>query len=278
MELNKKESFSLRFLYKTFFGRLLLKILCSRFVSRICGVFLDSALSKPLIKRFIKCNSINLADYKNTKYGNFNECFSRQIKEELRPIDLDKSAFISPCDGLLSVYKINDGLVLPIKQSEYSIKSLLKDESLSNKYKDGICLVFRLCVNHYHRYCYVDNGKKGNNIFIKGKLHTVRPIALEHYPVFSENCREYTVMETENFGMVTQIEVGAMLVGKIKNLHQNAEVIKGQEKGMFLYGGSTIVVLLEENTVNIREDILNNSKNNIETPVIMGEKIANKIN
>lgn len=274
MSNTKKEGASLRFLYNTAFGRIILKPLTSRTLSKLCGKFLDSRLSKPLIKSFVKKNSIDLTEYHSDNFSCFNDCFCRKIKEELRPIDTIPSHFISPCDGLLSAYKIEKDTVLPIKQSKYTVSSLLKSTQISDKYTDGICLVFRLCVNHYHRYCYLDSGKKGDNVFIPGKLHTVRPIALESYDVFVRNCREYTLLETDNFGTVAQIEVGAMLVGKIKNHHREYEFSRGEEKGMFLYGGSTVVLLIEKDKAKIDEKYFKATEQNIEIPVKMGECIG----
>ena len=271
MKNNQKGA--LWFLYHTALGRIILKPLVSRPVSKLCGAFLSSRLSKPLIKGFVKGNSINLADYKATNFKCFNDCFCREIKPELRPIDMEKSHLISPCDGLLSAYKITADTVLPIKQSSYTIKALLGDDEIHKSYENGICLVFRLSVNHYHRYCFLDNLKIIKNRFLKGRLHTVRPVALERYPVFIQNCREYTVMETENFGIVTQIEVGAMLVGKIQNHHTSGEFLKGEEKGMFLYGGSTIVVLLEKNAAELDPRYFENTEKGIETAVKMGEAL-----
>ncbi len=269
--MKKEKKGALNFLYNTAFGRMLLKPLCSRTLSKICGAFLDSRMSKPLIKKFVKNNGIDLNDYESDNFKCFNDCFCRKIKAELRPIDGEKSHFISPCDGLLSLYKIDDDTVLPIKQSHYKISDLLNGDEIYKKYKDGICLVFRLCVDHYHRYCYFDNVKKGENVFVKGKLHTVRPIALERYPVFVQNCREYTVMESENFGTITQIEVGAMLVGKIKNHHGVGEFARGEEKGMFLYGGSTVVLLVEKDRIEVEQKYFEATKNYEEIPVKMGE-------
>ncbi len=269
MEKNNKGA--LNFLYNTALGRLLLKPLCSRALSKICGAFLSCRLSKPLIKGFVKSNGIELNNYESDNFKCFNDCFCRKIKPELRPIDTEKTHFISPCDGLLSVYNVTDETVLPIKQSSYTVRELLGGDPVYEKYRDGVCLVFRLCVDHYHRYCYLDNLKKGENIFIKGRLHTVRPIALQRYPVFVQNCREYTVMETESFGTVTQIEVGAMLVGKIKNNHGSGEFTRGEEKGMFLYGGSTIVVLVEKGRLNINKTFFEETQNGNEAPVKMGE-------
>jgi phosphatidylserine decarboxylase len=230
-----------------------------------------------LIRRFVRKNNIRLSDYEKEKYRSFNECFTRKIKPELRPIPMDKNVLIAPCDALLSVYPIHEGSVFHIKGSDYSVKGLLGgNEELASRYAGGTCLVFRLCVHHYHRYIYLDNGTKGENVFIKGKLHTVRPIALETFPVFVQNCREYTVMETENFGTATQIEVGAMLVGKIQNHHAEHTFSRGEEKGMFLYGGSTVVLLLEKDTAVIDSRFFEATEKDEETEVKMGEILGKK--
>ena len=94
----------------------------------------------------------------------------------------EENVFASPCDGLLSIYQIHDQTVLPVKQSRYTIPGLLQDQELADRFTDGFCLVFRLCVNHYHRYSYFDSGTKGENIRIPGILHTVRPVALAQIP------------------------------------------------------------------------------------------------
>lgn len=267
----------LKFLYTTVPGRYLLKVLTKPQLSNYCGLFLDSKYSKVLIKPFIKSNNINMKEYKKVEYKNFNECFSREIKPECRPIDMNNESLISPCDGLLSGYRISDDLVIPVKGSVYRISDLLRGDDLYKKYEDGICLVFRLCVNHYHRYCYIDNGSKENNTFLPGILHTVQPIALRNVPVFTENSREYTVLHTENFGDVCQVEVGAMLVGKINNYHLAGDIKRGEEKGCFLYGGSTIILLLEPEKVKITEKLFKMTDMNKEVPVKMGQKIGAKI-
>ncbi len=272
--MKKENKGTLGFLYGTAVGRVFLKLLSARWLSRIAGAFCSSRLSKPLIRGFVKKNGIDLAEYEDCAFSCFNDCFTRKIKPELRPICTDKSALISPCDGLLSAYPITDGLVFPAKQSEYSVAQLLNDAELAKEFDGGYLLVFRLCVTHYHRYCYVDSGTKGKNIFIKGKLHTVRPVALENRRVFIENCREYTVMETENLGSVIQCEVGAMLVGKIKNHHGEGDIIRGEEKGMFLYGGSTVILIVKKDTAALPSELLEATARSEEIPVKYGEKIA----
>ncbi|MBQ1372427.1 MAG: phosphatidylserine decarboxylase [Oscillospiraceae bacterium] len=271
MSANEKP---LRFLYQTAPGRLLLKPLVSRPLSAAAGRFLDTPLSKPLIAPFVRSAGIDLADYLPEDYHCFNDCFTRRIRPELRPIPEDLSALISPCDGKLSVWKISDDTVLPIKQSRYTITSLLGSQKLAAPFRDGLCLVFRLCVDDYHRYCYFDSGVKSANIFLPGKLHTVRPIALETTPVFSENCREYTFLKTDHFGLAAQIEVGAMLVGKIENHHGPGPFVRGAEKGRFLYGGSTIVLLLRRNAARLLPELMERSAQGEEFRVRMGQIIG----
>ena len=240
----------LEFLYNTVPGRFLLKPLTGPRLSRICGHFLDSELSSFLIQPFVKQNAIQLSDYETTDIKSFNDFFSRKIKENT---------------------------VFPVKQSHYTISSLLHSKKLAQRYHGGYCLVYRLCVNHYHRYCYVDSGKKSRNFFIPGRLHTVRPVALREVPVFTENSREYTLIRTEKFGTVVQMEVGAMLVGRIVNHEEKGSTIRGKEKGYFQYGGSTIIVLIEPEQVQIREDILQSSALAKEVPVKMGEVIGHAL-
>ncbi len=272
--MKRQKKGMLPFLYGTAVGRILLKLLCARWVSRLAGALCDSPLSKPWIKGFVRKNGIDLSEYETTEFSCFNDCFTRKIKGELRPICTDAQALISPCDGLLSVYSIQEGSVFYVKQSAYTVASLLGDEALAASFEGGTALVFRLCVEHYHRYCYIDDGQKGENRFLPGKLHTVRPIALEYRPVFCENCREYTVMDTDHFGAVIQCEVGAMLVGKIKNHHGAARYRRGEEKGMFLYGGSTVILLLQKDRCTLSRALWDATARGEETPVRYGAQIG----
>ena len=270
----KRPDRALRFLYHTRPGRMLLKPLTCRPVSKVSGKFLDSRMSKPLIRPFVRKNNIDLKEFYADDLRCFNDCFTRKIREPLRPIDQTPETLIAPCDGLLSVYPVEGDTVLPVKQSRYTLPDLLGDDRLARRYRDGLCLVFRLCVHHYHRYCYLDDGTKGENRFLPGKLHTVRPVALAAGPVFTQNCRELTLLNTEHFGPVTQVEVGAMLVGKILNHHGAGPINRGQEKGMFLYGGSTVILLLEKGRATLDYRLMEASARGEEVPVQMGQPIG----
>jgi phosphatidylserine decarboxylase len=175
----------------------------------------------------------------------------------------------------MTAYTINEDLTLKIKDSYYSIDSLV-EKDIMNDYIDGYALVFRLSTDNYHRYCYIDSGSKGINHHIDGIFHTVQPIALKNYNFYKTNTREYTILNTNNFGKVIDIDIGALGVGRIKNHHREYKYFKGEEKGYFEFGGSTIVLLFKKNTITIDKDILDNSKDNIETIVKYGEKIGSR--
>lgn len=271
---NLKTDKSLVFLYENKLGRIILKGLTLPFVSKIVGAYMSCSLSKRRIKKFIRNSGIDMSEYKEEEYRCFNDCFTRRIKDDRRPFDTDKKTLCSPADGKISAYKIKEDTVLPIKGSKYTITQLLSNPELAKKYSNGSCVVIRLAVDDYHRYAYIDDGVKEENIFIKGKLHTVQPIALNLSPVFVQNCREYTVMHTENFGDVVQVEVGALMVGKIKNHHGKGKINRAEEKGMFLFGGSTIVLLTTKDDVKICDELFINTENGLETVVKMGQPIG----
>ena len=250
---------------------MLLKPLTSRTFSRMAGKFMDSRTSAVLIRQFIRKNHIDLREYQSENYKTFNDFFTRRIRPECRPVA--QEGLIAPCDGLLSAYRIDENLRIPIKGSVYSVKTLTGDAACASEFSGGTALVFRLCVNHYHRYHFLDDCIPEPSCFIPGILHTVRPIALENTEVFHQNCREVTVLHTEHFSDVVQIEVGAMLVGKIQNDPVQGSVHRGDEKGRFLYGGSTIVLLVRRNAVSLPDALFQATIQNRETPVRYGARL-----
>ncbi len=272
-----EEKKSLRRLYRTRSGRLVLRALVRPRVSRAAGVILASRISRRYIPRFARKNNIDLTEAEDREYGSFNDFFTRNLKEGSRLIEMDPKCLISPCDSLLSVFAIEDSSTFCIKDSHYTVSSLLESEEMKKKYKGGICAIFRLTVSDYHRYCYFDNGTKERNHFIPGKLHTVNPVSTERYPIYKTNCREYTLLHTENFGDVVQMEVGALLVGRIVNYHQEHSFFRGEEKGRFEFGGSTIVLLFEKDKVKFPDEIFEFSQKGYEKKVKMGEVIGEKL-
>lgn len=159
------------------------------------------------------------------------------------------------------------------RAARYDVRALLGGDPRAALFAGGDCLVFRLCVDDYHRYHYIDDGEKGENVFIPGRLHTVRPIALEHTNVFIQNCREYTLMQTRHFGTVAQIEVGALLVGRVCNHDGAGAFTRGAEKGCFYYGGSTVVLLLQKGRATVDERFFAATRRGEETRVLLGQRL-----
>ena len=137
-------------------------------------------------------------------------------------------------------------------------------------------MLFRLTVDDYHHYLYPLSGIESTRVVIPGVFHTVNPYAAGIRPIYRENTREYTCTETE-FGTLLQMEVGALLVGRISNHKGSGPVQRGTEKGMFEFGGSTVVLMLEPGRLTPDEDILRNSSVGEETIVKMGERIGTLI-
>jgi phosphatidylserine decarboxylase len=271
-----KIDFVTDFLYNNLLGRALLSLLIKPIVSKPAGFILNSPGTKFFIDGFIKQNNIKIDEYENVKYKSFNDFFIRKIKPELRPLPDNKHDLFAPCDGKLTAYPITKDSVFHVKHTRYTVASLLQDKKLAAEFTNGTALIFRLTPDDYHRYVYVDDAEILCRKNIKGVLHTVRPIPQLRYKVFSENAREYELMQTENFGKTVQMEVGALFVGRITN-HKAANKIKrGDEKGMFEFGGSTVIMLFQDKSVTLDKTIYENTEQNKETIVKMGCKIGEK--
>ena len=257
--------------------RMLLRPFLSPAVSDICGKFLSTRLSRRIIPSFVKKNHIDLSIYEKQEFDSYNAFFTRKIKAEQRPINDQKNVLISPSDGKVTAYPITQKGRFWIKHTQYTAAQLLKDERLAERYMGGWIYVIRLTVDDYHRYCYVADGRKSRQRKIRGVLHTVNPVANDYYPIYKMNSREYCILKTKEFGTILLMEVGALMVGKINNHEEDsAQVKRGDEKGMFEFGGSTIVVMTEPGMTEPDKDIIQNTKVQAETLIKMGEPIGCK--
>ena len=267
----------LAFVYGHAVTRLLIRPLLSPIVSRIGGAFLNTRISKLGIRPFVKSNGIDLSIYEKQEFASYNEFFTRRIRAAERPADMRENVLISPSDGKVSVYPIEENGIFRIKHTPYTVRQLLRDDKLADRYMGGWIYVIRLTVDDYHRYCYVSDGRKSRQRKIRGVLHTVNPVANDYYPIYKMNSREYCLLKTKELGTILLMEVGALMVGKINNHEEDsAQVKRGDEKGMFEFGGSTIVVMTEPGMAEPDKDIIHNTKAQAETLVKMGEPIGCK--
>ena len=268
----------MKFLYRNPFGRVILGMISGRAVSKLAGKWMSSRFSRGRIKRFVAANGIDMSEYPEREYRSFNDFFTREIKPERRPVDADPDALCSPCDSALTVYRVTDGLTFTVKNSRYSVADMLGDRGAAAEYDGGYVMVFRLAVNNYHRVCFFDGGEKGESRFIPGRLHTVQAIAADTgHDVYARNCRSVSYIDTDNFGRAAMVYVGALMVGRIAEHKPGAaRVERGEEAGMFLFGGSTVVLVLKKDAAEVDEDILAASGKGLETAVRYGERIGTK--
>ncbi|MBR6044030.1 MAG: phosphatidylserine decarboxylase [Ruminococcus sp.] len=263
-------------MYSSALGRGCMKFSSLPIFSSILRFILNTRLSSTFVLRFAERNDIDIFDYENKVYNSFNDFFIRRIKPGRRRIDAGKNIIISPSDGKVSAYEITGSGVFVVKNSVYTVESLLRDTKLARRFLGGTAFIIRLTPDDYHRYCYCTDGMKSRDRSIKGILHTVNPIVNKYIPVYKENCREYCMIRTDKLGDIIQMEVGAMFVGRITNKHPYGRrlVRKGEEKGYFEFGGSTIILLTEKDKVKAAEDILINTREGFETKILQGETLA----
>lgn len=263
-------------LYRFRLGRRAAEILARPGFTRAAGRFMDSCVSRILIKPFIRLNRVSMQDAPDEKYKSFNAFFTRRLKPGTRPIDPDERALISPCDGLLTVYELAPGGVFSVKGTPYTAEALTGNAELAREYAGGWCLVFRLTPADYHRYAFPDDGRYIAHGRVPGVFHTVRPEALAGAPVYKTNARQYACLETKRFGRVLYIEVGATMVGRIVNKRFEGEFKRGEEKGMFEFGGSTIILLTQAGILEPDGEILAENRAGREARVRLGEAVGRR--
>jgi len=256
-------------------------LLKKKLFSKLYGFYCDTKMSSRKVKGFIEDFKIDMSLYqkKPEEYTSFNEFFIRSLNPDARVIPGNDNILISPCDGKISAYEnINlDGLV-QIKGFTYSLKELLLNNEIYKQYQGGTCLIFRLCPTDYHRFHFIDSGICSETTKISGHYYSVNPIALKNVKkLFCQNKREWSILHSDNFDGVIYMEVGATCVGSIiQNYTPNSKIKKGEEKGYFKFGGSTVILFFKKDIVKIHEDLLTQTQLGFETSVYLGEKIGLK--
>lgn len=266
----------LEWMYGTRPGRLLVKLMIRPGVSRAAGWLLDRRVSALAVRPLIRKNHICMDDFEQRRFRSFNDFFTRRVLPGKRPVDNAPGHLIAPCDSKLTVYDIRPDSRFRVKGTEYTLEGLLQSKELAETFLGGTLLLFRLTVGDYHRYTYIDSGFVTGSTRIPGVFHTVNPAAASRCPIYRENTREYSLLESLRFGTVLQMEVGAAMVGRIVNAPGSRNVRRGEEKGRFEFGGSTVIVLLQKGRAILDADLLRNTAQDAETVVRLGERIGIK--
>ncbi|WP_299109115.1 phosphatidylserine decarboxylase [uncultured Tenacibaculum sp.] len=268
----------LKLLYQNPFGKVaLLPMVKRKALSSRYGKMMSKASSVKKIQGFVDKLGIDMNESEKSvsEFTSFNDFFYRKLKPNARPIE---NGFVSPGDGKLIAFEnVADVHNFFVKGRKFTLKEFLNSKSLAEKYKNASLLILRLAPNDYHRYHFPYEGTPSGMTKIKGDYFSVSPYALasNFTKVFCENKREFCELKTEDKGDILIAPVGATMVGAIiETFTANSEVKKGDEMGYFAFGGSTIVVLIDKEKISLDKDILENTKNGIETAVKMGEKIG----
>lgn len=271
---------SLNWLYSNSLGMgLVERFLKKKIFSTFYGQLQDIPFSKRKIAKFVKEYNINMLDYRRPaqEYSSFNDFFARELREGARPIIQDENRLASPVDGRVLAYQnIQQDKVLQIKGSYFALKDLLGSEELANIYDGGSYVVLRLCPTDYHRFHFPDQGTPEKASLIEGHYYSVNPIALYRKPqLYCVNKRALTVFHSRQFNDILYIEVGASCVGSIVQTYTPEKpVAKGEEKGYFKFGGSTVILLFKPGVIQLDPDLLKNTEAGLETLVKMGSGLG----
>jgi phosphatidylserine decarboxylase len=262
----------LRFAYGTRVGGWLLRRAALRpWFSTANALARRSPLSARSIPAFVAAHGVDLGEFEDRRFRSFGDFFTRAFREGARPVPVG-DVLISPAESRVTCVDIDDATRVVIKGHSYGVDELLDDAETARLFVGGLCLVFRLAVQDCHRYSYVDDGVTVSSRRIAGALHTVSAASAK-YRIYRENKRDWDLLRTERFGDMIQMEVGAMLVGRIRN-HGKSEFSRGEEKGWFELGGSTIVLLIKKGVVTIDDDILEWSSRGIEVRARLHEQVG----
>lgn len=276
---------ALKFLYgDSFLSRLfstsLLTLICKTpLFSRFYGWIQSRPGSKKKVKPFITEYGIDSSEFLKPveSFTSFNDFFTRELKANARPIAADEDVAIIPADGrYLAFQNIAETDGFFVKGEKFDLATLIGDQALAARYASGTMILGRLCPTDYHRFHFPTDCTPQETKLINGWLFSVNPVALKrNCRTLQENKRCYTLLETENFGSILYMEVGATSVGTIvetfspKNTYR-----KGDEKGYFSFGGSFLVILFEPGRITLDEDLAQTSSDKIELRCLLGQSMG----
>jgi len=263
-------------LYNNPLGEATLWALAKRkFVSTVYGTMMDRPSSTKKIQAFVEEFDIDMRSVQKQEFTSFNDFFTRKLKSDARPLDTNATVAVSPADGKLLAYADISSSDFIIKGTRFDVLSFLNNADLAQNYLDGTLVVVRLAPPDYHRFHFPLGGSVSPITSIDGDYYSVNPLALrEMAEIFCLNKREYTIVANPLFGNVVMAEVGATMVGSIVQTYTGNSVNKGEEKGYFKFGGSTVVLLFEKNKIRIDDDLLINTLKGFETAIKQGEGIG----
>jgi phosphatidylserine decarboxylase len=163
-----------------------------------------------------------------------------------------------------------------VKGKKFDLATLLQDEELAAQYEEGSMVIARLCPMDYHRYHFPCDCYAGKTELINGWLYSVNPVAIKkNIDIFAENKRTLCELDSEKFGKVLFLEIGATCVGAIHQTYTpETQCAKGDEKGYFSFGGSSLILLFPPNSIQFDQDLLDATAAQIEVKCLVGQPMG----
>jgi phosphatidylserine decarboxylase len=270
----------LRLAYENPVGRLAVWLFVRRrLFSWYYGRRMNQAGSDMLIFKFVEDYGVDVTEFARSPFDfkTFNEFFHRALKPECRPIAQGSRVAVLPADGRhLAFPDVDRAAGFYVKGSKFTLGELLGDPKLAARFEGGSMLISRLCPSDYHRFHFPVSGIPSEPRLIGGSLYSVNPIALRRNILYLvRNKRFVTLMEAPEFGTVAMVEVGATNVGSIvQSFHPGQAAVKGEEKGMFSFGGSCVITLFMKGRIALDSDIVAQSASCVETYARMGDRLG----
>ena len=232
------------------------------------------------IQPFIKKHHIDLTEFKPVAYRSFAEFFDREFRPGVRtfPQAADEMGAFAEA-RYFGWERLADDQEFPLKGHSLSARRILGNDERARPFIGGPIILARLSPMDYHHVHYPDDGITLNQERLGYRLWTVNWHALlNKQDILFSNERQINILETRNFGRLAFVEVGALSVGRIVQMHPlNSPFLRGGEKSVFKFGGSAIVVFGEPGTWRTCDDLLERTKEGVETLVRLGEPVGVRV-
>lgn len=270
----------LRWTYESGLGNVALNAFIKRpLLSRYYGWKMSRRASARLVLPFIVDYDLDVDEFarKPLTFKTFNEFFYRALKPGARPVAAGERVAVLPADGRhLALQNVDSTQGFYAKGQRFDLPAFFGDAALATEFAGGSLLISRLCPVDYHRFHFPVSGMPSEPKPINGWLYSVSPIALRrNLGRLWENKRVITTVDSPVFGRVAIVEIGATMVGSIfQTFNQGKPVQKGEEKGLFKFGGSCVVTIFQRGRIRFDADLLEHSANHIEVYARMGERLG----
>lgn len=205
---------------------------------------------------------LDLSDAKPQRYRSLQECFTRELREGARTIDVGEDVIASPSDAIVAACgRIAEAQVYQAKGLNYSLRELVGPDVDIDGLEDGVFVTLRLTSAMYHRFHAPYDMHVDELHYISGDVWNVNPAAVKRVErLYCRNERAVVSARLDAFDTrMLIVPVAAILVASMRfhfadvlmhlrypgphRIACDAKLCKGQEMGWFEHG-STIIVLM----------------------------------